>query len=42
MKVEVDPDLVFERTTDSRGRFSLPTKAYKNKKVKVVLIEVEE
>jgi len=39
MKVDVDPDQVFTRKTDGRGRFSLPTSEYKNKDVKIVVIE---
>jgi len=41
VKFEVDPSRVFERTTDSRGRLSLPTSSYKNKKLKVVVVEKE-
>jgi len=39
MKVDVNPDQVFKRKTDGRGRFSLPTSKYKNKEVKIVVIE---
>lgn len=42
MQVEVDTSKVFERTTDSRGRFSLPTSDFKNKKIKVVVVEENE
>lgn len=39
IKFKVDPSKVFERSTDSRGRFSLPTSKYKNKDLKIVVVE---
>jgi len=39
MKVDVDPEQVYTRKTDSRGRFSLPTSDFKNCEVKIVVIK---
>lgn len=39
MKADVDPDKVFKRKADDRGRVSLPTQDFKNKKLEIAVLE---
>jgi len=39
LKVDIDPEQVYTRKTDSRGRFSLPTSQFKECEVKIVVVE---
>ena len=41
MKADVDPDKIYKRKADSRGRVSLPTKIFKNKKLEIAVLDEE-
>ena len=42
MKADVDPDDVFKRKADDRGRISLPSSEFKNKKLEIAVLDEAE
>ena len=42
MKADVDPDDVFKRKADDRGRISLPTSEFKGKSLEIAVLDEAE
>ena len=40
MKADVDPDDVFKRKADDRGRISLPTSEFKGKELEIAVLDM--
>ena len=39
MKADIDPDDVFKRKADHRGRISLPASEFKDKKLEIAILD---
>lgn len=42
MRKQISKEDIFERKTDGKGRFSLPTSKFKNKNLEIAILEVRE